>query len=54
MAPEKYLKAIVPFAAGVALLLVDVLGVADIPDGVWISLLGVSPAVFAVPNKKKA
>jgi hypothetical protein len=50
----EYLKALLPLAAGAALCLIDKLFVGDdIPDAVWLTLLGSSPVIWAVPNKPK-
>lgn len=47
-----YLKALAPLAAAVVVCLVDKLVANDaIPDAVWLTLLGTSPVVAAVPNK---
>jgi hypothetical protein len=50
-----YMKALIPLAAGVVVCLVDKFVAGDsIPDAVWLTLIGTSPVVAAVPNKPAA
>jgi hypothetical protein len=50
-----YMKALIPLAVGAALCLIDKLVAGDsVPDAVWLTLLGTSPVVAAVPNKPAA
>lgn len=49
----RYMKAFLPLAGGILIAVVDKLVLNDdIPDALWLALLGTAPVVAAVPNKE--
>lgn len=43
VSPKAVAAALAPFVAGLVLMILDLIGVIDVDDSLWIGLLGISP-----------